>query len=103
MKVPDADDAVKTVSGNMSSTATLTDLDVPKLAQGTSPAATVISEAKSVSPSDEIYWRSDSETDTVLSITVVGATGELAKSKIFPALFALYFGGSLPKVYPSPI
>jgi hypothetical protein len=33
-----------------------------------------------------------------LSITVVGATGDLARNKIFPALFALYHGGSLPKV-----
>ncbi|CAK9219861.1 unnamed protein product [Sphagnum troendelagicum] len=32
-----------------------------------------------------------------LSITVVGATGDLARNKIFPALFALYYGGSLPK------
>lgn len=33
-----------------------------------------------------------------VSITVVGASGDLAKKKIFPALFALYYEGCLPKV-----
>lgn len=28
---------------------------------------------------------------------VVGASGDLAKKKIFPALFALFYEGSLPK------
>lgn len=37
------------------------------------------------------------ETETV-SITVVGASGDLAKKKIFPALFALYYEDCLPKV-----
>ncbi|KAF7013585.1 hypothetical protein CFC21_027654 [Triticum aestivum] len=32
-----------------------------------------------------------------VSITVVGASGDLAKKKIFPALFALYYEGCLPK------
>ncbi|KAJ0681487.1 putative glucose-6-phosphate dehydrogenase (NADP(+)) [Helianthus annuus] len=39
----------------------------------------------------------DKENSTV-SITVVGASGDLAKKKIFPALFALYYEGCLPKV-----
>lgn len=34
----------------------------------------------------------------LLSIAVVGATGELATRKIFPALFALYYSGFLPEV-----
>lgn len=33
-----------------------------------------------------------------LCIAVIGATGELAKRKIFPALFALYYSGFLPEV-----
>lgn len=33
-----------------------------------------------------------------LCIAVVGATGELARGKIFPALFALYYSGFLPEV-----
>jgi glucose-6-phosphate 1-dehydrogenase len=33
-----------------------------------------------------------------LSIVVVGASGDLAKKKIFPAIFALYYEGLLPKV-----
>lgn len=39
-------------------------------------------------------------TETTVSITVVGASGDLAKKKIFPALFALYYEGCLPKVGP---
>ncbi|XP_059449093.1 glucose-6-phosphate 1-dehydrogenase, chloroplastic-like isoform X3 [Corylus avellana] len=41
-----------------------------------------------------------SELDNVeshLSITIVGASGDLAKKKIFPALFALYYEDCLPK------
>ncbi len=32
-----------------------------------------------------------------LSIVVVGASGDLAKKKIYPALFALYYEGMLPE------
>ncbi|KAL9341392.1 hypothetical protein Peur_064717 [Populus x canadensis] len=32
-----------------------------------------------------------------LCIAVIGATGELARAKIFPALFALYYSGFLPE------
>ncbi|KAL9682232.1 hypothetical protein QQ045_014025 [Rhodiola kirilowii] len=35
--------------------------------------------------------------EPTLSITVIGASGDLAKKKIFPALFALYYEGCLPK------
>jgi glucose-6-phosphate 1-dehydrogenase len=38
------------------------------------------------------------ENDSTVSITVVGASGDLAKKKIFPALFALYYEDCLPKV-----
>ncbi|KAL8137823.1 hypothetical protein V2J09_003824 [Rumex salicifolius] len=34
---------------------------------------------------------------TTVSITVVGASGDLAKKKIFPALFALFYEDCLPK------
>lgn len=34
----------------------------------------------------------------LLSICVVGASGDLAKKKVFPSLFALYYKGYLPKV-----
>lgn len=36
------------------------------------------------------------EESSTLSITVVGASGDLAKKKIFPALFALFYEGCLP-------
>lgn len=38
------------------------------------------------------------EKESAVSITVVGASGDLAKKKIFPALFALYYEDCLPKV-----
>lgn len=37
------------------------------------------------------------EDESTVCITVVGASGDLAKKKIFPALFALYYEGCLPK------
>lgn len=36
---------------------------------------------------------------SITSICVIGASGDLAKKKIFPALFALYVKGSLPENY----
>ncbi|KAM7269825.1 hypothetical protein ACFE04_025322 [Oxalis oulophora] len=39
----------------------------------------------------------DDGTDSTVTITVVGASGDLAKKKIFPALFALYYEDCLPK------
>jgi glucose-6-phosphate 1-dehydrogenase len=36
-------------------------------------------------------------TESTVTIIVVGASGDLAKKKIFPALFALYYEGCLPK------
>lgn len=38
------------------------------------------------------------ENESTVSIIVVGASGDLAKKKIFPALFALYYEDCLPKV-----
>ncbi|EOA38855.1 hypothetical protein CARUB_v10011205mg [Capsella rubella] len=40
---------------------------------------------------------SDVQIGASLCIAVVGATGELARGKIFPALFALYYSGYLPE------
>ncbi|XP_072992928.1 glucose-6-phosphate 1-dehydrogenase 2, chloroplastic-like [Typha latifolia] len=37
------------------------------------------------------------QADSIVSITVVGASGDLAKKKIFPALFALFYEGCLPE------
>jgi len=51
-----------------------------------------------VSPKPGFVNGSALSTETTVSITVVGASGDLAKKKIFPALFALYYEGCLPKV-----
>lgn len=40
---------------------------------------------------------STSEKDFTVTITVVGASGDLAKKKIFPALFALFYEDCLPE------
>ena len=34
---------------------------------------------------------------SALSLCIVGASGDLAKKKIFPALFALYYENMLPR------
>ncbi|XP_077215311.1 glucose-6-phosphate 1-dehydrogenase, chloroplastic-like isoform X2 [Tasmannia lanceolata] len=39
----------------------------------------------------------EEKTESTISITVVGASGDLAKKKIFPALFALFYEDHLPK------
>jgi len=41
----------------------------------------------------------ENEEDAMLSIVVLGASGDLAKKKVFPALFALYYKGHLPKSF----
>ncbi|CAF2349008.1 unnamed protein product [Brassica napus] len=40
---------------------------------------------------------SNGQNQSTVSITVVGASGDLAKKKIFPALFALYYEDCLPE------
>lgn len=52
----------------------------------------------SVEESKDASGFSFEESESTVSITVVGASGDLAKKKIFPALFALYYEGCLPKV-----
>ncbi|KAF6137912.1 hypothetical protein GIB67_041785 [Kingdonia uniflora] len=47
--------------------------------------------------SRELANFSINEKGSTVSITVVGASGDLAKKKIFPALFALYYEDCLPK------
>jgi hypothetical protein len=44
------------------------------------------------------HFDDQSESVPSLCIAVIGATGELARTKVFPALFALYYSGFLPRV-----
>ncbi|CAA2979074.1 glucose-6-phosphate 1-dehydrogenase, chloroplastic-like [Olea europaea subsp. europaea] len=46
---------------------------------------------------EEVHFPESGEPNSMLSITVVGASGDLAKKKIFPALFALYYEDWLPE------
>lgn len=41
--------------------------------------------------------------ESTLSIVVIGASGDLARNKIFPALFALFYEDHLPEVYSASI
>lgn len=51
------------------------------------------------SPQPQVYGLQEEDwNQSALSIVVVGASGDLAKKKIFPALFALYYENMLPKV-----
>ena len=47
---------------------------------------------------EEVPASRPGEAETTLSITVVGASGDLARKKIFPALFALFYEDFLPEV-----
>lgn len=53
---------------------------------------------KSSEVSEGLVFSDGNENESTVSITVVGASGDLAKKKIFPALFALYYEDCLPKV-----
>lgn len=48
--------------------------------------------------SRQVFTSLPGDKEATVSITVVGASGDLAKKKIFPALFALYYEDCLPKV-----
>ena len=54
--------------------------------------------AASLASSDGYHGWNKPNINPFLSITVLGATGDLARNKIFPALFALYYSGHLYKV-----
>lgn len=53
---------------------------------------------ESLASPDGYHGWNKPNTNPILSITVLGATGDLARNKIFPALFALYYSGNLYKV-----
>eukprot|EP00250_Pteridium_aquilinum_P012408 c20711_g1_i1 orf=401-2194(+) len=71
--------------------------DIPASTLECSPAALDILQA-GAAPSPDVETEINNACDgPSLSIVVVGATGELARSKIFPALFALFNRGCLPR------
>ncbi|CAK7340467.1 unnamed protein product [Dovyalis caffra] len=49
------------------------------------------------SPSHSLTNATEGGRGPSLCIAVIGATGELARGKVFPALFALYYSGFLPE------
>jgi glucose-6-phosphate 1-dehydrogenase len=61
------------------------------IAAAAAAAAPPLDAALPLDAAEHNDWPSSS-----LSVVVVGASGDLAKKKIFPALFALYYEGLLP-------
>lgn len=61
-------------------------------------AATLVGSPSSLLETNSINYDGHSSREPSLCIAVVGATGELARNKVFPALFALYYSGVLPEV-----
>lgn len=56
--------------------------------------------ASATSSMNEVYGLNDEHWETSsLSFCVVGASGDLAKKKILPALFALYEQGMMPQSF----
>lgn len=47
---------------------------------------------------EDVVGVDSNDKNSTVSITVVGASGDLAKKKIFPALFALFYEDCLPEV-----
>jgi glucose-6-phosphate 1-dehydrogenase len=68
-----------------------------KIVENLNDKAAAISDTK---PLKENWQQNQDSTVPSLCIAVIGATGELARSKVFPALFALYYSGYLPQVPP---
>lgn len=56
------------------------------------PQITLLDETKEAAGFDV------NQNESTVTITVVGASGDLAKKKIFPALFALFYEDCLPGV-----
>ncbi len=71
----------------------------PLRTAATDTAATAAPPATSSSSSSSALYHlpRDDWARASLSVVVVGASGDLAKKKIFPALFALYYEGLLPR------
>jgi glucose-6-phosphate 1-dehydrogenase len=64
------------------------------------PVEKLIDGLSSITPPEESKESFDfklNKDNSTVSITIVGASGDLAKKKIFPALFALYYEGCLPQ------
>ncbi|VFQ90530.1 unnamed protein product [Cuscuta campestris] len=63
----------------------------------TVPLPLSFSPKKELKDSLTFYNKNNDKDNSTVSITVVGASGDLAKKKIFPALFALYYEECLPE------
>lgn len=63
------------------------------------PASSVVTERVEKPAQEEyIHFLETEKDESTLSIVVVGASGDLARRKIFPALFALFIEDRLPEV-----
>nr|XP_017219196.1 PREDICTED: glucose-6-phosphate 1-dehydrogenase, chloroplastic-like [Daucus carota subsp. sativus] len=84
--------AAASQDGAISTTVTSIENDIPlKKVRDTKISVAPPEESKGITPFDLNKDKSS------VTITVVGASGDLAKKKIFPALFALYYEDCLPE------
>ncbi|ONK72027.1 uncharacterized protein A4U43_C04F14890 [Asparagus officinalis] len=79
---------VRVQEGSTVPVAPVKEIPVEKAGNGVLPA---------ISSSEFLDATSKKGGESTVSITVVGASGDLAKKKIFPALFALYYEDCLPQ------
>lgn len=72
----------------------------PYLLDESGPTANVLDAELVETPVNEGFspFLETDEDKSTLSIVVVGASGDLARKKIFPALFALFYDDHLPQV-----
>lgn len=90
----------RAITGNLGSSSVVGNIKLTDSVRGDVRASATTIGEPSLSPHANIDDLTPSTTP-FLTITVLGATGDLATSKIFPALFALYYSGHLPEVHSS--
>lgn len=94
-----------TLQVKAASTSTQGDVQTPSqngagLQVAQSPATTGGQLSPSAKHNDNVFNVDEEDWNkTALSMVVVGASGDLAKKKIYPALFALYVEGHLPEYF----
>ncbi|BBN18022.1 glucose-6-phosphate 1-dehydrogenase [Marchantia polymorpha subsp. ruderalis] len=92
----DGEGVGRAITGNLGSSSVVGNIKLTDSVRGDVRASATTIGEPSLSPHANIDDLTPSTTP-FLTITVLGATGDLATSKIFPALFALYYSGHLPE------
>lgn len=83
--------AASATSSSSASSSAAAPLSPSSVAASASPSSSSDEPLPSIYAPDQEDW-----SQSALTIVVVGASGDLARKKIYPALFALYYDGHLP-------